>query len=69
MKRERDEFEDVKVGSKAMSFSNSAEEKETYVSMQFSWSGSLLIALTANCNLSVYKMHPNIDASKSFKLN
>lgn len=63
IKREREEFDELKSGSKSCSNSSLATG-ENFVALQFSWSGSVLVALTANCHLNVYKMHPNIDNSK-----
>ena len=64
IKRERDEPPD----SKQMKFSHSSQQSP-FVSLQFSWSGSALIALTANSAFSVFKMHPNIDAGNECSNN
>jgi hypothetical protein len=79
IKREREEL-DIKMGkgfgsASGCKFSSSGQQQSIssssgdnnsgiFVSMGFTWSGSLLVCLSPNSHLNVYKIHPNIDASK-----
>ena len=61
MKRERDDALDAK--QLKITAPQSASSLY-YVSLQFTWSGCLLLTLDAKSQLNLYKIHANIDASK-----
>ncbi len=71
LKRERDECLEAKQPRTTASSSQQGQATSGglyYVSLQFTWSGSLLLALDAKSQLNLYKIHPNIDASKDLSL-
>jgi len=61
LKRERDEVADVKQPRTAC---GQNAGNSYFVSLQFTWSGCLLLTLDIKSQLNLYKIHTNIDASK-----